>query len=111
MKFVEISQIVEAKILTAESSLVDIKTIYVSDLMSDVLTYGREAQMLVTSLSNQQTVRTVEMIEIPVICYTNGKILNDETIELARQKGIAVLTTGLSTFQVIGRLFDAGLEG
>ena len=111
MNINEVSKVLSAKVLSTGHFPCDIKSIYVSDLMSDVLTYGREAQLLVTSLTNQQTVRTVEMVEIPAICYTNGKKPGSETIGLADSKKIAVLVTELSTFQVTGKLFAAGLQG
>lgn len=111
MKIEELSQILNGRILSSGHPPKDIEIIYVSDLMSDVLTFGREAQLLVTSLTNQQTIRTVEMVEIPAVCYTNGKIPEDKSIELANSKKIAVLVTDLSTFQVTGKLFAAGLKG
>lgn len=111
MKIEEVSQVLDAKILSAGHMSREIKRIYVSDLMSDVLTYGLEAQLLVTSLTNQQTIRTVEMVEIPVVCYTNGKTPGQETIKLADCKKIAIMATELSTFQVTGKLFAAGLQG
>ncbi len=111
MKIKEVSQVLDARILSTGRFSREIKAIYVSDLMSDVLTYGREAQLLITGLTNQQTIRTVEMVEIPAICYTNGKNPGKETIELANNKKITVLITELSTFQVTGKLFAAGLQG
>ena len=111
MKIDGIRQILNAKIISAKRICPDIEKIYVSDLMSDVLTYGRDAQLLITSLTNQQTIRTIEMTEIPAVCYTNGKIPGEETIKLANQHKITILTTDLSTFNVTGKLFDAGLQG
>jgi len=111
MNIKELSQVLNAKILSTGHLSSEIKSIYVSDLMSDVLTFGRDAQLLVTSLTNQQTIRTVEMVEIPAICYTNGKQPEEKTIELAIIKNITVLATKFSTFQVTGKLFAAGLQG
>jgi predicted transcriptional regulator len=111
MKIKELSHILDAKILSTGYLSGEIKSIYVSDLMSDVLTYGREAQLLITGLTNQQTIRTAEMVEIPVICYTNNKNPNQETVNLADNKRITILVTELSTFQVTGKLFAAGLQG
>lgn len=111
MKINEVREVLDAQILSTGYLFCEVKSIYVSDLMSDVLTYGREAQLLITSLTNQQTIRTVEMVEIPAICYTNGKKPDNETIELANSKKITVLVTELSTFQVTGKLFAAGLQG
>jgi len=111
MEIDAIRQILNAKIISTKKMCRNIEKIYVSDLMSDVLTYGRDVQLLITSLTNQQTIRTIEMIEIPAVCYTNGKMPGKETIELANKHKIIILTTELSTFKVTGKLFDAGLQG
>ncbi len=111
MKIDELGRIIDAEIIIQGHPGLDPETVYVSDLMSDVLTYGREAQLLVTSLINQQTIRTVEMVEIPVICYVNGKVPGSVTIDLAERKKITILATGLSAFQVCKRLADSGLKG
>jgi len=111
MDIKELSQVLNAKILSSGYLSCEIKSIYVSDLMSDVLTFGKDAQLLVTSLTNRQTIRTIEMVEIPAICYTNGKQPDKKTIELAVNNMITVLATELSTFQVTGKLFAAGLQG
>lgn len=111
MTIKELSSLINATILSKGNMSREIKSIYVSDLMSDVLTFGREAQLLVTSLTNQQTIRTIEMVEIPAICYTNGKQPDEKTLDLAIIKNITVLATDFSTFQVTGKLFSEGLQG
>ncbi len=111
MKIDELGRIIDAEIIVQGEPGVEPELAYVSDLMSDVLTYGREAHLLVTSLINQQTIRTVEMVEIPIICYVNGKMPGAETIDLAARKNITILVTSLSAFQVCKRLADSGLKG
>ncbi len=81
-----------------------------SDLMSDVLRDGRTRDILVTNLTNQQTVRTAEMTDILIICYVNGKMPKDDTVNLAVRKRILLLRTDIPMAEACGRLFNYGLE-
>lgn len=111
MKLENIIRIIAGSRLTDGTEEREVGRVCTSDLMSDVLTFGHEAGMLVTSLANRQTVRTAEMTEIPVVCYSNGKLPVPETIELAEANGIILLGSPLSTFKISGLLYEAGIKG
>jgi len=80
-----------------------------ADLMSDCLRYDLSYALLVTGLANPQVVRTAEMADVTAILMVRGKAAPCETLELAREVGIPILCTGLSMFDVCGRLYAAGL--
>ncbi len=82
-----------------------------ADLMSDVLAFGTEGMVLMTGLTNPQVVRTAEMAGINVIVIVRDKTPPPETIELARESGITIVTTGYTMYEACGRLFKAGLPG
>lgn len=106
LKILEADLIGEIKDLNKE-----IKIVYGSDLMSDVLAFIKPGALLLTGLINPQVVRTAEMAEIMAICFIQGKIPPTETIELAKEKGIPLLTTGFSMYEASGRLYKEGLAG
>ncbi len=82
-----------------------------SDLMSDVLAFIEADSLLLTGLVNSQVVRTAEMAEIAAICFVRGKQPPDETIKLANEKKIPLLTTKLLMYESCGRLYKRGLHG
>jgi hypothetical protein len=82
-----------------------------ADLMSDVLAFGNEGMVLMTGLTNPQVVRTAEMAGINVIVFVRDKTPPLETIELARDSGMTLVTTGYTMYEACGRLFQAGLPG
>jgi hypothetical protein len=82
-----------------------------ADLMSDVLAFGTEGMVLMTGLTNPQVVRTAEMAGISVIIFVRDKIPPPETIELARESGMTLISTGYTMFEACGRLYNAGLAG
>lgn len=110
MKLREIVSIIGGKVLFDADLDTEIKCAAASDLMSDVLAFAEAGSVLLTGLCNPQAVRTAEMADIMAIVFLRGKEPPPETIELAREKGIPLVTTPLPMFEVCGRLYKAGLK-
>ena len=110
MNLKEIKSILEANVLCGENFLSKkIDVVYGSDLMSDVLTFVESGSLLLTGLTNSQVVRTAEMAEISAICFVSGKTPQKETLQLAEEKQIPLLTTKYSMYEACGRLYKEGL--
>jgi len=111
MKLSEIISIVEGTLITANADLDrDISCACGADLMSDVLTHARSGAVLLTGLTNPQVARTAEMADIAAIVFVHGKRPPLETIALAEEKGIPLITTKYTMFEMCGRLFQGGME-
>jgi len=82
-----------------------------SDLMSDVLSFGRSGQVLLTGLTNAQSIRTAHIIAVKALVYVRGKRPNDEALELAKLKDIPVLATRYMLYEACGLLYRNGLPG
>ncbi len=82
-----------------------------ADLMSDVLAFGTDGMMLMTGLTNPQVVRTAEMAGINVIVFVRDKKPPPETLQLAEDAGVTLISTSYTMFESCGRLFQAGLPG
>ena len=83
-----------------------------SDLMSDVLWKGGRARaLLLTGLTTPQSVYTAEMADVVVVCYVRGKRPEAQTLKLAEQRGIVLLSTDLPMYESCGRLYRQGLKG
>ena len=61
--------------------------------MSDVMAFVKDNVILLTGLINVQVVRTAEMMDIKVVCFVRGKQPTEQIIELAKSKGITILST------------------
>lgn len=107
-----IQELIDAQVLAYEQGLdLDIKTAFGSDLMSDVLAYVEEDTLLITGLTNQQVIRTAEMLDLKAILFVRGKEPCKEVIELAEEKKILLMKTRESLFTVSGILYGNGLRG
>jgi predicted transcriptional regulator len=82
---------------------------YAADLMSDVLAFSQPGALLITGLSSIQSAHTADVADMAAILYVAGKRPAEQVCELARAKGIPLLSTALSMFDACGLLYGAGL--
>jgi len=111
MKASDIKIILEADVLTGEENLnMDVFAACGSDLMSDVMAYVKDNVVLLTGLVNPQVVRTAEMMDIKLIVFIRGKRPEETIVQMAKEKGITVMTTKDPMFIACGKLYSAGLK-
>lgn len=112
MKIREIKEILDAVIFVGEEKLDEEITYgYSCDLMSDVLAYIKNNDLLLTGLVHPQVIRTAEMLDIKAIMIVRGKTPGDEIIEMAKDRGIVIMATRHSLFTASGLLYTNGLQG
>ena len=111
MKLEEILECVDGKLVWGESHLQDeVKRGFASDLMSDVLTILEDDIILITGLSNNQSVRTAEMSDISNILLVRNKRPSQSMIDMAKELDISLSYTPYSLFKASGLLFAKGLK-
>ena len=101
-----VAEILECDVFSCEENLEnEVRTVCGSDMMSDVLAFSKDRAVLLTGLLNPQVVRTAEMMDIICIVFVRGKTPNDGIIDLAKEKGIVILSTKERMFEACGRLY------
>ncbi len=112
MKITEIKDILEAEVICGEELLSrEVTSAFGSDMMSDVLAFAKDQSVLLTGLVNSQTIRTALMLDMPCVVFVRAKKLTDDVIELAKESGIAVLSTKNRMYETCGKLYAKGLKG
>jgi len=112
MTLLEVKNILDAQLLCGEELLEsNVNTACGSDMMSDVLAYVKDQAVLLTGLVNQQVIRTAEMMDMVCVVFVRGKMPDQPIIDLAQEKGIAIMTTSHRMFTTCGLLYQAGLKG
>ena len=112
MKLRKIKELLEAEVIWGEELLdTEIEFAGGSDLMSDVLALGQPGILLLTGLSNTQSVRTADIIEAKAIIYVRGKKPAQEGVEIARIKNIPILSTKNMMYKTCGILYSHGIPG
>jgi len=107
-----IKDLLDAEVLVGEDRLddIEVKTAAVADLMSDVLAFATPGSLLITGLPNPQVVRTADVLDIAAIILGRGKKLTRETVQLAKELNIPVLSTNYILFEICGRLYAKGVR-
>lgn len=112
MKISEIKDILEAEVVCGEELLDrEVSSAFGSDMMSDVLAFAKDRSVLLTGLVNPQTIRTALMLDMPCVVFVRAKKLTEDVIELAKESGIAVLSTKNRMYETCGKLHAKGLKG
>ena len=108
----EVKEILEAEVFVRHNQLgMEVKTAFGADLMSDVLAFAKAGSLLLTGLTNPQVVRTSDVLDIAAIIIVRGKRPLPETIQLAEELQIPLLSTKYILFETAGRLYTKGIVG
>jgi predicted transcriptional regulator len=107
----KVKEIVEGRLVSSPGNIdITIERAFASDMMSDVLTIDTKNLLLITGLSNIQTIRTAEMADILGIVLVRGKRATDDMLSIADELGIVIIETSWSMFRVCGALAGFGLN-
>ncbi len=110
MKLSKVAEVLDAIVVCGEAHLDrDVRFGFASDLMSDVLTLSTDNMLLITGMSNLQTIRTAEMADIQQIIVVRNKSITEEMREVARENDIVLLSCSRSMFRTVALLSEAGL--
>ena len=82
---------------------------YASDLLSDVIAHGEEGNLWVTLQVHQNIVAVASMKDLAAVVLVNSREPETETVEKAEQEGLPILVSRMSTFELVGRLYDLGV--
>ncbi|HRY78167.1 MAG TPA: hypothetical protein P5154_05325 [Candidatus Izemoplasmatales bacterium] len=74
---------------------------YAGDLLSVVLKSAKAGNLLVTIITNINTVAVAVLADLPAILFCEGAVPSGEMIRKAEEEQIALLSTGLTSVEVI----------
>jgi predicted transcriptional regulator len=111
LELAQVIELLDCEVLAGAKNLkISFDTVFAADLMSDVLAFTAPGSLLLTGLTNVQSVITGHVAEVKAIVYVRGKKPDADAVRLAEQKGLPLLATQLSMFTACGRLFAGGLR-
>ena len=78
---------------------------YTSDMLSDVIANAEKDGVWVTIQTHSNVIAVASLKDIAAVVMAGGHEPSEETVELARKKGVCVLGTGRTAFEITGELF------
>jgi len=88
-----------------------VEGVIISDMVSDVMAGAKSGNLWLTVQTHKSIVAAANLVDVAAIVITSGKQVPQETVDLASKYEIALLSTELSTFDLVGKLRAAGLGG
>jgi anti-sigma regulatory factor (Ser/Thr protein kinase) len=106
-----IKEALQATVIEGEEKLNGVvERVYASDLMSDVLAFGKPNSILLTGLATQQAVISAHMAEFKGVVFVRGKIPKDGSREFAKENDLVLLSTEMDMYDACIRI-DAARKG
>ena len=90
---------------------VEVDTAVATDAMSAVLSSPHPHALLLTGLSNVQSVRTALIAYVSAVIFVRGTRPNEATIQLAKERSLALLATERGMFDCCAILHSNGIKG
>ncbi|KPK69364.1 serine kinase [candidate division WOR_3 bacterium SM23_60] len=84
---------------------------YVSDLLSDVMAHTKKGALWITLQGHPNIVAVAVLKELSGIVLINKRQPDEETLEKARNEKVAIMTSELPAFELVGKLYQMGLSG
>jgi serine kinase of HPr protein (carbohydrate metabolism regulator) len=82
---------------------------YASDLLSYVMARAKEGNVWVTMQGHPNVVAVASLVNLAGVIITEGTKPELATLDKATQEGIPILATRLTTYEVVGRLYELGV--
>jgi hypothetical protein len=111
MKLSEIAQALDLRAAAGAARLeTDVTGGYASDLLSCAMAGASKGNVWVTLQGHLNVVAVASLNELAAVIVTEGKPVSADTASKAEEEGVVLLQTPLSSYQVIGRLWDLGVK-
>lgn len=100
-----IKDALEASVIEGDSGLdASVEYVYASDLMSDVLAFGKPNSILLTGLATQQAVISAHMAEFKGVVFVRGKKPKDGSEKFARENHLVLLSSEMDMYDACVRI-------
>ena len=111
MKLSEIAQKLELKAVgQPDLAGTDITGVYISDMVSDIIANAKAGNLLVTIQIHNNVIAAANLVDISAIVVTQGKQPSDDVVKMAEKAAIPILSTDLNRWQIVTKLYEAGVR-
>ena len=110
MKIEEIAEKVEGSIAVAGTRAGG-ESVYVGDLLSDIMGHAGEGCILVTIQNHLNTIAVCTLVGCETIVLCHDRPVPPDMQEAAEREGVAIITTGLSQYAAAKALFELPASG
>ena len=108
----ELAELIEGTDMTPEASKeTQVSCGYTCDLLSWVMAHGAAGMAWVTVQTHMNVIAVASLMEMAAVIIPEGIVMEEPSLEKARDEGIAVLQSDLTAYEICAILAKAGLPG
>lgn len=78
---------------------------YIGDLLSWVMGRAEAENVWITIMSNANIIAVATLADVSVIVLAEGVTLDPETVALAENKGVNILSSKLPAYEIAGQIY------
>ena len=94
----ELAGALSAEVITCPEPDRNVTGGYCGDLLSWVMGRAQSGDLWITIMSNVNTIAVASLSDVAAVLLAEGVTLDPELVKTAEEKGVNVLSTGLSAF-------------
>ena len=88
----------------------EIAGVYISDMVSDIITGAKAGGILVTLQTHKSLIAAANLVDVAAVVFVRGKKPAADVVELAKKAGIGLFTTDTDTWSFAMRLNELGIK-
>jgi len=112
VKLKELCRQLSLEVRTAPEKLdMEVTGGYATDLLSHAMAKAQAGNVWITLQGHPNIVAVASLLNLTGVIITEGMAPEPATLEKAKEQGIPILTTPLTTFTVVGKLSALGVRG
>lgn len=86
----------------------DVGGVYISDMVSDIITGAKPNSILVTLQTHKSLIAAANLVNVGMIVIVKGRRPADDVVELATKAGIGIFTSDLDAWGFAKKLTELG---
>jgi predicted transcriptional regulator len=110
MKLREIVEKLDLEVVVGKDLEREVKGGYIGDLLSNVMAGAREGDIWLTVQGHQNVVAVALLTEVAGVVVVEGLGIDEKAIERAEEKGINLLRSNLTAYQLASKLTELGIK-
>ena len=88
----------------------EIEGVYISDMVSDIITGAKANGILVTLQTHKNLIAAANLVDVAAVVFVRGKTPAADVVELARKAGIGLFVSDMDTWSFAVRLNEIGIR-
>lgn len=88
----------------------EIEGVYISDMVSDIITGAKANGILVTLQIHKSLIAAANLVDVAAVVFVRGKKPADDVVALASKAGIGLFVTDLDTWSFAMKLNEIGIR-